>query len=71
MQEMEPQRRLGGSFVRPRQAEHDRNLCIARRRNDCREVHRYVQLQLIDLRLLRQEIRAEPLAMRVALARNV
>jgi hypothetical protein len=64
MQEMEPHGRPRGTFVRLLAVQHGGHVRVASRRNDRREVRRHVELQLRELRLVRWQIRAQPLAMR-------
>jgi hypothetical protein len=71
MEEMEPQRRLGRNIERVGNAEFGGNLRTGSRGHDRREIHRHVELRLIELRLLHRQIRAHTMALRVPIARGV
>jgi hypothetical protein len=71
MQEMEPQRRLEWNIECAGDAELGGNLCTGSRRHNCREIHRHIELRLIELGLLHRQIRAHTLALRVSVAGDV
>ena len=71
MEQMEPHRRVCGSFMHACERKHASNLCVAGHRQNGGEIHRHIELLRIDLRLLHRQVRAQPMAMRVAVAGSV
>ena len=68
MEEMEPQRRLKWYIECAGDAELGGNLCIACRGYNRREIHRHIELRLIELRLLHGQVRTHALTVGVSVA---
>ena len=69
MKEMEPQRRPSSDFVRPLEADEAAHLNVAEGRSDRREVQQHRMVVTIELRFLNRQVTAQPLAVRMPVAR--
>ena len=69
MKEMEPQRRPSSGFVRPLEANDTAHLNVADGRGDRCKIQQHRRAIAIELRFLNRQVDAQPLAVRMPVAR--